>query len=74
MEYILNPYPIFEDYVIKSKYNLISEMDVRQYRSNLLFTMKTSFEPAQGNLFTVRFTKISEEIGGSFNFEVKDEI
>ena len=65
---------VFANYVIKSKYNLISEMDVRQYRSNLLFTMKTSFEPAQGNLFTVRFTKISEEIGGSFNFDVKEKI
>ena len=65
---------VFANYVVKGKYNLVNEMDVKQYRNNLLFTAKASFEPAQGNLFTMKFNKISEEIGGSFNFEVKEKI
>lgn len=65
---------VFANYVVKSKYNLTSDMDVNHYRNNLLFGVKTSFEPSQGNLFTIKFTKISEEIGGSFKFEVKEKI
>lgn len=70
----LNDLKVFANYVIKDKYNLISEADIKNYRNNLMFTVKSSFESNQGNLFTLKFLKISEEIGGSFNFEIKEKI
>ena len=63
----------FVEYVLESKYHLSSFGDKKQYMHNLLFTVVSEYNPYDCKLFTIRFTNLSEEIGGSFNFEIKEK-
>lgn len=64
----------YTKYVTMAKYNLVSTREIKDYEDNLLYSAKASFVPAQGNLFTIKFNEISEAIGGSFKFIVKEKI
>jgi hypothetical protein len=65
---------VFVNYVMQSKYNLIKEVDKRNYANNLLFSVEAEYVYSNSKLFTIRFTELSEVIGGSFNFEIKEKI
>ena len=61
-------------YITQGKYNLISPTETQMYEDNLLYTAKADYVPAQGNLFTIKFVEVSEALGGSFKFIVKEKI
>ncbi len=64
----------YTKYITQGRYNLVQMKDISEYENNLLYSAKSNFVPAQGNLFTIRFPEISEALGGSFKFVVYEKV